>query len=924
MKKIFYALAVLSLLLAFSACDCAGGNTEGSSQATGGKVTEAPTEKPTEITSEALTEKVTEKASEETSELVSEEAVYEYTDISASSSPVIVNNNTNSAKASSMQSDVSFNPSITFDGNASFTLSHVNITSASMHETTDCPECGIKETDLGMMYYICNNTSHQGGFLIELENPIPTKLISGMTITFSTTMDIVSGSQIRILPSSTASNSAFVNECSAMGGAVGQLITADLGMTADDITAIADSDGMVRKFKLYFRDKDNTDIYIKSIDFVISLENLDFKSLCAVSSIEGNCFYRGEAIAAVAEKIAESFLNIGLKADINLKTTGYTQNTPQTAGKISYTATITLEDGTEKTVKNLSTTIPAIKNAWLERADDSPYGALTDAKEQWKTRFDRAGLIYLVDNEFDGIESLKALEYAVISADKDVTDASIIWFTPQILNIDGNTFSLYANAFLDYGGFVTGEDYRFVVRAVTSSDNYVLHLDIPFTYEPLDCELENSLRELSWSLQGLIYTFDDGEGIADKLNEKVTSELTDSNVIVTIEERTMGMTQATFDIKLSYAGDIHTDRFPHRPSDSLYNYYGEYFTIESTARFNLTDSSISLTAPVDGARDVVIASATIVNHMNADLSYLISAAYPFDKTEACPPEAITFEWLKGEAEAYTLIISESIDMSDPITYTVNKAEDGLYVRVDVNNLKAGTTYYWQVKAGDDVSNMACFTTASYPRFIFTENVSNFRDLGGYTTLDGYRVKQGLAYRSANLDTVNAEDIKTITEILGINTDLDLRGQSSYSPLGKDINIIRSSVQWYTGVFAEDQYEAFRFAIAQFANEDNYPMVYHCQIGRDRTGTVTTTILALLGVDEEMLIREYMLSFNSVSGNGDNVPGYQMVGNIKSFINGLKNYGPADATLAEHAEAFLLEVGVTPAEIQAIKDILLEK
>ena len=102
------------------------------------------------------------------------------------------------------------------------------------------------------------------------------------------------------------------------------------------------------------------------------------------------------------------------------------------------------------------------------------------------------------------------------------------------------------------------------------------------------------------------------------------------------------------------------------------------------------------------------------------------------------------------------------------------------------------------------------------------------------------------------------------------------------------------------------------------------MLYHCAIGRDRTGTVTTTILALLGVDEEMLIREYMLSFNSVSGNADNVPGYQMVGNIKNFIHGLKQYGDSNASLAEHTEAFLLSIGVTPEQIQAIRDISLEK
>jgi hypothetical protein len=246
------------------------------------------------------------------------------------------------------------------------------------------------------------------------------------------------------------------------------------------------------------------------------------------------------------------------------------------------------------------------------------------------------------------------------------------------------------------------------------------------------------------------------------------------------------------------------------------------------------------------------------------------------------------------------------------------------VQLDVYNLKAGTTYYWQIRSGDDVSNMACFTTADYPRFILTENISNFRDLGGYLTADGYRVKQGILYRSAQLEGASESDKQTFKELLGIKTDLDLRGQSTVSPLGEEIKVVPISIQWYTGVFGDEYTTAFRNAIEQFAYEDNYPMVFHCAIGRDRTGTVATTILALLGVDEETLIREYMLSFNSVSGNADYVPGSTMVNNIKSYINGLKEYGDPDATLAEHTEAFLLEIGVAEEQIQAIRDILLDK
>ena len=52
------------------------------------------------------------------------------------------------------------------------------------------------------------------------------------------------------------------------------------------------------------------------------------------------------------------------------------------------------------------------------------------------------------------------------------------------------------------------------------------------------------------------------------------------------------------------------------------------------------------------------------------------------------------------------------------------------------------------------------------------------------------------------------------------------------------------------------------SISAFADPNNYPMNFHCAVGRDRTGTTAFLILGLLGVDEETLIREYYSSFFS--------------------------------------------------------------
>lgn len=918
-------LSVCTAVLAVILTACGGANTD-ESTATNSERIEESTEI-TEETTSAPTEKVTEATTEDFTEDLTDESapeIEEYADISSLTSPVIEPDKKSYVTVSSNGNE-KVTTSLNFDGSGSFTISNLNI--SDIHNTAECTECGYREINGTTAYYICKNTNNQGGFTLTLDTPIPANAISGMTVTFMTGEDIKNGSQIRIIPFNGNRNDSFINECPSLSGAVGDFKTCDAGLEAKDVAKLTDADGMISSFKLYFRNKDNTDIYIKSIEFVIS-----YDELCKVTAINENCFYRGGAIDFVASEIASRLSTLGISAEITVKATGYTQNTTAKSGKLTYNAMLSLPDGSEVVVKNIGATISPIRNTWLERAD-SPYGALTDSKGQWKTRFDRGGLIYLENNSFDGIEKLKTVEYAVIyeSSNKEfsVTDPEIEWHSPQMLEIDNNTFSLFANAFLDEKILINNGHYRFLVRAVTEHDNYVLHLDIPFTYESFSAYIEDKLfTALSTGMincSRLIFESDDG--LMDHVMEeiKVATNAEAKSLGYSIEELTHGVSKATYLVSLQYVGDVSSDRFSVRPSDKLYMYFGEAYTYVVTAEFgNTSDFKIDLVYPEDGARKVAIASHATVNLMHADMNHLTSSAYPFFKTEACHPKEITFQWLADAAEDYVLMISESIDMTDSLIYTAKKLGNDKYVSAAVTNLKANTTYYWQVTAGELSSGVFCFTTADYPRFIFTEKISNFRDIGGYVTLDGYRVKQGIAYRSAQLEAVSENDKQTIKTLLGIKTDLDLRGQSTVSPLGNDVTVIPISIQWYTGVFEKENHESFRNAISQFAIRDNYPMLYHCAIGRDRTGTVTTTILALLGVEEEMLIREYLLSFNSVSGNSDGVPGSTMVNNIKSFINGLKSYGDSDATLAEHTEAFLLEIGITAEEIQAIRDILLEK
>ena len=116
-------------------------------------------------------------------------------------------------------------------------------------------------------------------------------------------------------------------------------------------------------------------------------------------------------------------------------------------------------------------------------------------------------------------------------------------------------------------------------------------------------------------------------------------------------------------------------------------------------------------------------------------------------------------------------------------------------------------------------------------------------------------------------------------------------------------------------------------IRTFANPENYPIYLHCSLGRDRAGTLSFLIGALIGIEEVDLYRDYEMSFFSVNGWAD---AKQSVGqhsnlmrSLDSLTTYLKQYG--NGTLQENTEKYVKEYrGITQEEVDSIRNILLEE
>lgn len=178
-------------------------------------------------------------------------------------------------------------------------------------------------------------------------------------------------------------------------------------------------------------------------------------------------------------------------------------------------------------------------------------------------------------------------------------------------------------------------------------------------------------------------------------------------------------------------------------------------------------------------------------------------------------------------------------------------------------------------------------------------VANFRDLGGYHTRSGGRVRVGLVYRSTSLHRLDGADAQAfgqlgIRAVIDLRTDAErsaepdrlppgtayivadvLRDATSMSPAalmqllqepkaaeealgdGRVAEIFGHKYREFVSL--ESARAGYRRLFTALTDDAHRPALFHCSTGKDRTGWAAAALLMLLGVADDIVMEDFLLS-----------------------------------------------------------------
>ncbi|MFF3561623.1 tyrosine-protein phosphatase [Streptomyces sp. NPDC002574] len=177
------------------------------------------------------------------------------------------------------------------------------------------------------------------------------------------------------------------------------------------------------------------------------------------------------------------------------------------------------------------------------------------------------------------------------------------------------------------------------------------------------------------------------------------------------------------------------------------------------------------------------------------------------------------------------------------------------------------------------------------RWVELAEVDNIRDLGGLPVHGGGRTRRGVVFRASTLQDATADDVELLLGRYRLRTVVDLRGPDEAAreghglladtavrrvslPVRRVQAVVTDAVPAVRGEAVDDTagfYEGLLDgsgaslvdAARIVADTDQHAVVFHCAVGKDRTGVLAALLLDAVGVPADAIAADYALTAQRV-------------------------------------------------------------
>lgn len=238
---------------------------------------------------------------------------------------------------------------------------------------------------------------------------------------------------------------------------------------------------------------------------------------------------------------------------------------------------------------------------------------------------------------------------------------------------------------------------------------------------------------------------------------------------------------------------------------------------------------------------------------------------------------ITPDPLKGNVEIYSSS-SDDAFKNKKTPFLVANAEDRVATFKSPTSL---SREYFLIRNNNSYSGIIT------NRYIPFDIIQNFRDLGGYFNDDNRQLRWGKIYRSGSLYNLSARDISKL-QSLNIKTVIDLRNSEEsqlFPDKFKGFSHYQISLDTLSSIELQDKItdrdfhrdeattymenaylsilerntEEIKNIFKILLDENNYPVLIHDNLGKDRAGIIAFLILRALDVNPDDAYSDYILS-----------------------------------------------------------------